>query len=246
MMFTEQCVSQCGTVFRVTNAEPDSPAAPGGDAGTSPGAGMSTAGKPNLRDRQRALTRRALLEGAKAAFEERGYGAVTIEDITTRAGASRGTFYLHFTKAEVLRELLQGAFDPAHTEVASLTKADLGSVAAVRHWLESYVAVWQTSRLLGRAWMEGDATDPDLGTMTDRRIARTVAALAERIMAQTPAVPLAEARARAALMDLQLNYFCYHVVGRGLDVEIPAGLDAMASQWWHGLTDPPVAAPGAP
>ena len=57
---------------------------------------------------------------------------------------------------------------------------------------------------------------------------------------RTPDVPLDEARARAALMDLQLNYFCYHVVGRGLDIEIPAGLDAMASQWWHGLTDPPV------
>jgi len=238
MMFTEQRVSQCATVVRVTNTD----AGERVDAQPTPHAGPGTldaGNKPNLRDRQRALTRQALLEGARAAFEERGYGAVTIEDITTRAGASRGTFYLHFTKAEVLRELLQGAFDPAHTDVASLTNADLGSVAAVRHWLESYVVVWQTSRLLGRAWMEGDATDPDLGAMTDRRIARTVAALAERIMARSPAVSPAEARARAALMDLQLNYFCYHVVGRGLDIEIPAGLDAMAGQWWHGLTAPP-------
>jgi AcrR family transcriptional regulator len=244
MMFTEQCVSQCATVFRVTNAEPDerldaASTAPDALPGTPQGA------KPNLRDRQRALTRQALLDGARAAFEERGYGAVTIEDITTRAGASRGTFYLHFTKAEVLQELLQGAFDPTRTEVASLAKADLGSVAAVRHWLESYVVVWQTYRLLARAWMEGDATDPDLGAMTDRRIARTVAALAERILAESPAVPLAQARARAALMDLQLQYFCYHVVGRGLDIDIPAGLDAMASQWWHGLTDPPVGESGA-
>jgi hypothetical protein len=138
---------------------------------------------------------------------------------------------------------LQEAFDPAHTGVANLAKVDLSSIAAVRHWLESYVVVWQTYRLLGRAWLEGDATDPDLGGMTDRRIARTVGALAERIIAQTPAVPSDEARARAALMDLQLNYFCYHVIGRGLDIEIPAGLDAMASQWWHGLTDPPVVRP---
>jgi AcrR family transcriptional regulator len=231
MMFTEQCVSQCATVFRVTNAGADERLDEA--AGTLPGA------KPNLRDRQRALTRQALLEGARAAFEERGYGAVTIEDITTRAGASRGTFYLHFTKAEVLQELLQGAFDPAHTEVASLARVDLSSVAAIRHWLESYVVVWQTSRLLGRAWMEGDATDPDLGAMTDRRIERTVEALAGRILAESPTVPRAEARARAALMDLQLQYFCYHVVGRGLDIDIAAGLDAMAGQWWHGLTDPP-------
>lgn len=235
MMFTEQCVSQCATVFRVTNA--------GADARLDAGSGALDAlpgVKPNLRDRQRALTRQALLEGARAAFEERGYGAVTIEDITTRAGASRGTFYLHFTKAEVLRELLRGAFDPAHTEVAGLARVDLGSVAAVRHWLESYVLVWQAYRLLGRAWMEGDATDPDLGAMTDRRIARTVDALAGRILAESPTVPRAQARARAALMDLQLQYFCYHVVGRGLEIDIGAGLDAMASQWWHGLTDPPV------
>jgi AcrR family transcriptional regulator len=202
--------------------------------------GSQAGGKPNLRDRQRALTRQALLGGARAAFEERGYGAVTIEDITTRAGASRGTFYLHFTKAEVLRELLQSAFNPTGADFASLTEADLGSIAAVRRWLESYVSVWRANRLLARAWMEGDATDPDLGAMTDRRIERTVTVLAERIVAQAPGVGRAEARARAALLDLQLQYFCYHVLGRNLDVEPAAGLDAMANQWWHGLTDPPV------
>jgi hypothetical protein len=32
-------------------------------------------------------------------------------------------------------------------------------------------------------------------------------------------------------MDLQLQYFCYHVLVRGLDVDIKAGIAAIADQW---------------
>jgi AcrR family transcriptional regulator len=205
--------------------------------------------KPTLRERQRGLTRSALLDGARRAFEERGYSAVTVDDITSRAGTSRGTFYLHFTKATVLQALLGEAFGLSDVpgEVANPTNlavADLSTPAAVRGWLRSYVGVWQTHRLLARAWMEGDAIDPELRAMTDRRIARAVEALTTRIVeahrARGASIEPEQARAEAALMDLELQYFCYHVVGRDLDVSVEAGLDAMTRHWHsalHGASD---------
>src|SRR5678816_2464768 len=55
------------------------------------------------RDEQKRLTRRRLIEGALAAFEQKGYAATTIDDIVAEANASRATFYLHFkSKADVV------------------------------------------------------------------------------------------------------------------------------------------------
>ena len=57
----------------------------------------------SLRDEQKRLTRRLLIEGAVTAFERKGYAATTIEDIVAEANASRATFYLHFkSKADVV------------------------------------------------------------------------------------------------------------------------------------------------
>ena len=57
----------------------------------------------SLRDEQKRLTRRLLIEGAVTSFERKGYAATTIEDIVAEANASRATFYLHFkSKADVV------------------------------------------------------------------------------------------------------------------------------------------------
>lgn len=197
----------------------------------------------SLRNRQKELTRQALLDGARSAFEERGYSDVTIDDITARAGASRATFYLHFTKGEVLSELLRDAFGPHlnDNEHAGHALADLNfsSRAGVRTWIARFVETWRTNRLLGRAWMEGDINDPEIRQRTDIRISRAVEALTEIIMAARrakgrPAVRK-DCRARAALMDLQLQYFCYHVLVRGLDVDLKAGINAMTDQWMAAI-----------
>lgn len=49
-----------------------------------------------LRDEQRNFTRARLIECAAQVFQEKGLASTTISDITSRANASRATFYLHF------------------------------------------------------------------------------------------------------------------------------------------------------
>ena len=59
-------------------------------------------------DRRVSRTRRQLREAMMALILERGYSALTIEDITERADLGRTTFYLHYRdKEELLVESLE-------------------------------------------------------------------------------------------------------------------------------------------
>jgi AcrR family transcriptional regulator len=201
--------------------------------------------RPTIRERQRAMTRQALLDGAAEAFAEHGYNDVTIDDIASRAGTSRGTFYLYFSKGKVLAELIENAFMAAIGSssdsglFADLHEAAPYTVDSVAAWLRGYVAVWHEQKPLVRAWMEGDATDPEIERMTRGRVRRAVsvltAVLAEQAQQSGSHVDEALLRARATLMDLQLQYFCFIVVVRGLEVDLDLGLRALAEQWCSAI-----------
>jgi AcrR family transcriptional regulator len=56
--------------------------------------------------RKKARTRAEIFEAAMALFGERGFAAVTLEQICARADVARGTFFLHFpSKLALLLEL---------------------------------------------------------------------------------------------------------------------------------------------
>jgi AcrR family transcriptional regulator len=54
-------------------------------------------------------TRIVLLRAAEAVFSDRGLSAAKVEEITTRAGVSKGAFYLHFkSKEDCFRQIVEG------------------------------------------------------------------------------------------------------------------------------------------
>lgn len=57
-------------------------------------------------------TKRSLLDAAFSLFMERGYGAVTVQDLIDAVGIAKGTFYHHFkSKEEVLEALADQMMD---------------------------------------------------------------------------------------------------------------------------------------
>lgn len=57
------------------------------------------------RQTQAKETRRAIFENAVALFREKGFDSVTVEEITTRAGTAKGSFYTYFrTKSDIIIE----------------------------------------------------------------------------------------------------------------------------------------------
>lgn len=60
-------------------------------------------------DRRVRRTRRALLDALLSLMTEKGYDAITVQDLIDRADVGRSTFYAHFTdKSDLLHEALSG------------------------------------------------------------------------------------------------------------------------------------------
>jgi AcrR family transcriptional regulator len=55
---------------------------------------------PSLRDEQRALTRRRLLDAAEVVFARRGFHGASVDEIAREAGATTGALYSNFSGKE--------------------------------------------------------------------------------------------------------------------------------------------------
>jgi AcrR family transcriptional regulator len=62
----------------------------------------STSHGPSLRDAQKALTRRRLLDGGEAVFARSGFHGASVEEIAREAGATTGALYSNFASKEDL------------------------------------------------------------------------------------------------------------------------------------------------
>jgi AcrR family transcriptional regulator len=77
-------------------------------------------------DRRKQRTRRMLREALINLILERGFDAVTIQDITERADLRRATFYLHYKdKDELLMTMLQETFDELIQQIEPIMKGDV-------------------------------------------------------------------------------------------------------------------------
>ncbi|MCG8312693.1 MAG: TetR/AcrR family transcriptional regulator [Pseudomonadales bacterium] len=62
--------------------------------------------------KQKRTSRRKILTSAYTLFSGRGYDSVSIDEVMTNCGMTRGGFYAHFTnKAELYREAISFAFE---------------------------------------------------------------------------------------------------------------------------------------
>ncbi|MGB7538244.1 MAG: TetR/AcrR family transcriptional regulator [Anaerolineales bacterium] len=82
---------------------------------------MTNTPAPSRHERRRQQTRRQLIETTLKLILEKGYDAITIQDITDRADLGRGTFYIHFKdKADVvwegIQDMLRGMEQEAHRQ----------------------------------------------------------------------------------------------------------------------------------
>ena len=83
---------------------------------------MNTLPQPTRHERRRLQTRKLLIQTTLKLILEKGYDAISIQDITDRADLGRGTFYIHFKdKEEVVwtafRDLFQELEREAHQQL---------------------------------------------------------------------------------------------------------------------------------
>lgn len=94
-------------------------------------------------DRRTRRTRRLLSEALLNLLMEKGYEAITIEEITKRADLNRATFYLHYkSKEELLVASLEAQFDELVNRLGVLDphlpawKHDIAELMAFRYVAE--------------------------------------------------------------------------------------------------------------
>src|SRR3989442_7726228 len=85
------------------------------------------------RERRAAETRERLFRAALRLFEERGFSATTVEDITEAADVGKGTFFNYFPSKE---HLLAGFGELQVAKVAQARESILGGKQPVREGLK--------------------------------------------------------------------------------------------------------------
>jgi len=87
---------------------------------------------PTRHQRRKLRTRRLLLNTTETMLIDRGYDALTVQDIADRADVARGTFYVHFKdKEEAIWAIVQGRFE----DLAIPSAPELPSVdPSLRHY----------------------------------------------------------------------------------------------------------------
>ena len=200
--------------------------------------GGATARRQTLRDQQKQRTRRTLLESAKEQFVERGYAAVTIDDVATGAGCSRATFYLHFAgKREVLQKIGAETTDQRAVEVYEDLDAVLesGSRAEFTRWMRRALAWFEQNRAILPAWDEAVALDPGFREVAKRAIDDLPAAM-PRYLQRWGGEHQHEARLRIELLVSQLErFFTRWAVQETIELDADDAAEVLSDIWFPAL-----------
>lgn len=197
--------------------------------------------RPTLRDQQKQQTRRGLLDSAREQFVERGYAAVTVDDIAAQVGCSRATFYLHFSgKADVLQKI--GAETMEQRAVAVYADLDAvlesGSQAEFTRWMRRALEWFETNQAILPAWDEAVAIEPEFKAIARRAINELPAAM-PRYLARWGTDREDEARLRIELLVSQLErFFTRWAVQETIEFSAGRAADVLSDIWWPALRPP--------
>lgn len=167
---------------------------------------------------RRAQTRRRLLDAAAELFVDRGYHAVSLEEIAARAGFSRGALHYNFTaKQDLLLTLLDEHLAERGQQLGAARLSEDDPVAIA----EDTIRALPFDRRFSLLFLEytcAAARDPEIATamraQLDELRARNVPA-AERVF-RTAGVDEPPTRELVAALSALLN---------GLSIEALAGTD---------------------
>ena len=190
----------------------------------------------SLRAAQKQMTYDLFLAKALELFGTKGYAATTIDDIATAAGATRTTFYLHFSsKADVMSALLTkvdailtAADDPSLTEVVAS-----GSRELIQAWLDRKFTQWDEIKPYLTASYQA-AHEPDVAAMTEQWFEDAVGQMIEGLNRADRFAP-ERRRIRCVLAFGQLEYLSRRYFSTGWRTPREICLEELTDAWCHTL-----------
>ena len=118
----------------------------------------------SLKERQRQERERLILQAASEALVEKGYDAMSMEDIAGRVGISRAAIYLHFpSKEDLVLALLQRGIETSVERFDALLAQPISPREKVRlliersysgaaqPWFQAFTAVMHSPSFYSKA-----------------------------------------------------------------------------------------------
>jgi AcrR family transcriptional regulator len=193
-----------------------------------------------IREEQRLLTQRRILESALQVFAEKGYYASTVEDIVAAGGIARGTFYLHFKNKLHLVQSLTAELGP---EVAALyheldelvTSRSGDSRRAIRGWMSRTLSWFDDHRTIALVWQEISVSEPELEAEPSFWVAERM----HRYLDQWPSEQREAARLRIVLLIQQLaRAFLLSYVRGAIRADNDLLVNVLSDLWADSLRPP--------
>lgn len=105
-------------------------------------------------------TKLKLIKTALELFKDTGFFDINVEDITKKAGVSKGTFYTYFKRKEdIVLEISRAPFDEITVELENMQKATL--VEKLTHYFHRFMECVEFSGIhICRQWTR-DVLDPN-------------------------------------------------------------------------------------
>lgn len=200
----------------------------------------------NLRQAQKQMTRRLLLESGLELFTTKGYAATKVDEIATAAGTTRVTFYAYFPSRtdlmkalidERLNEALQRVRSPEHGSTAQdlvATVAD-GTAEGIGAWLRRTADSWPEIRPIIRVGRDAAAVDPELRDLVDRWMEEAISDIEDGLTQAGRFAPH-QRRFKGVLAMAELDYVAQHWGSADWKLSREQLLDELSASWVRLLT----------
>ncbi|MFV2176270.1 TetR/AcrR family transcriptional regulator [Actinomadura sp. LOL_016] len=196
----------------------------------------------SLREAQKELTRRMLLDAGLELFAGKGYLATTVEDIAGAVGTTRVTFYAHFPSkselmkaliAERLNEVLRRGRSPQHgsTALDLVAAVQDGGREAIAAWLGETSQRWPAIHPLIRIGRDAAAAEPELRDLVERWLEEAISDVEDGLAAAGRFEPH-QRRFRGVLAMAQLDYVAQNWVGADWKLSREQMLEELTDSWF--------------
>ncbi|MFE5212182.1 TetR/AcrR family transcriptional regulator [Streptomyces sp. NPDC056600] len=200
----------------------------------------------NLREAQKRMTRRLLLESGLELFRTKGYAAATVDDIAKAAGTTRVTFYAYFpSRADLMKALIDEQLNEALQRVRSeehgSTALDLvatvaeGTPEAITAWLRRTADDWPAIRPIIRIGREAAVIEPELKDLVERWLEEAVGDIEDGLERAGRFEPH-QRHFRGVLAMAELDYVAQHWDGADWKLTREQMIEELATSWARLLT----------
>jgi AcrR family transcriptional regulator len=195
----------------------------------------------SLREAQKQMTRRLLLDAGLELFTTKGYAATTVDDIATAAGTTRVTFYAYFpSRSDLMKALIDEQLNERLERIRSdqhgSTALDLvaavsdGSREAIEGWLTLTSDRWPAIRTIIRIGRDAAAVDPELRDLVERWLDEAISDI-EDGLTQARRFEPHQRHFRGVLAMAQLDYVAQHWGETDWKLDREQMLEELADSW---------------